>query len=1078
MKPAGHKMILASAGSGKTYALTNRYVWLLARGARPDRIAALTFTRKAAGEFFDEILKKLARAAAEPGEAEKIAGQIGMPGLTTRDFGRMLRAVIDTMHRLSLGTLDSFFARVVRAFPLELGLGGDFEILQEHAARLERRRVLRRMFARAGGVSDAAHRDFIEAFKRATFGAEEKRLGALLDIFLNDYAGVLLAAPDAAAWGERRRIWPGGNPWLEGKVDLERAATALRAWAGEAGIGEKQRARWDAFVGALATWEPGAKPPARLVYVLEKALESWRGLLKGNAVLAFDRRFQELSPPACAALADIVRHVVGGELERRLQMTRGVHEVLQAYEQVYDGAVRRAGRLTFMDLQRLLQPAAAGGAPPLSRQPAAADDARLFIDWRLDAQIDHWLLDEFQDTSFGQWNVLRNLVDEAVQDAEGTRSFFYVGDVKQAIFAWRGGDARLFREIFDHYNAGAPGTIVEERLAVSFRSGPAVIATVNRVFSDAEALRRLFPPAAAARWSAEWEDHTSANPGMGGYAELRQGADEAERFAQTLRILEETRALARGFGVAVLVRTNDTAIDLADFLRREGGLPAVAEADLAVGVDNPLTSVLLALCRAAAHPGDGAAWEHLRMTPLGSVLAEIGLDRPDALTTQVLGEIHAAGFEAMAEGWLRRLEPKLAADDAFSRERGREFAAAARLFDETGSREVAEFVQFMEHYAVRDTDSSSVVRVMTVHKAKGLGFDLVILPDLEGNTLAERRKGLAVQKRPDRSVEWVLQLPGEEFLTQDPVLSQYVDAARADGCYENFCLLYVAMTRAKSALYIVTEPVGTSRSLNFPRLLQETLGESWAAGDPLWFEGRGQVDVGSAGVPPAVVDLAGGDACATSDAIPPCGIASTFLPVLDSARPTGALRRPGRRPSEEKAGMIPAAKIFALEGKAAADFGSAVHRLLAGVEWADATDTQKFAAWSARGAEGAEALACLQAPELAGVWRRPDGSGETGEVWRERAFEVVLDGAWVTGAFDRVVVVRDASRRAVRAAVFDFKTDRLAGETEVAEAPRRYAGQLDLYRRAAAMLTGLPVSAVDGEVVFTHARRRVPVAEE
>jgi len=898
----------------------------------------------------------------------------------------------------------------------------------------------------------ASQQDFIEAFKRATFGAEEKRLGARLDDFLDDYAGVHLAAPDAAVWGERRRIWPGGNPWLGARVDLQRAVAALRAWTADAGIGDKQRARWDAFVAALATWEPGAKPPARLLYVLEKALESWRGLLAGKAVLAFDRKFQELSPAACAALADIVRHVVGGELERRLQMTRGIHEVLASYEKVYDGAVRRAGRLTFMDLQRLLQPGAAGGAPPLSREPVA-DDTRLFIDWRLDAQIDHWLLDEFQDTSFGQWSVLRNLIDEAVQDPSGTRSFFYVGDVKQAIFAWRGGDARLFREIFDHYNAGAPGTIVEERLAVSFRSGPAVIATVNRVFSDVAALRRLFPPAAAVRWSDEWENHASALPGIGGYAELRHGGDESERFAQTLRILEETRPLARGLGVAVLVRTNDTAVDLADYLRREGKLPAVAEADLPVGVDNPLTSVLLALCRAAAHPGDSAAWEHLRMTPIGPVLAEMGLNVPDALTTRLLGEIHAAGFEAMAEGWLRRLEPRLAADDAFSRERGREFTAAARLFDETGSREVAEFVQFMDHYAVRDTDPSAVVRVMTVHKAKGLGFDLVILPDLESDTLARRRKGLAVQKNPDRSVDWVLQLPSEEFLTQDPVLSGYVDAARADACYENLCLLYVAMTRAKAALYVITEPVGTSQSPNFPRLLQQTLGETWADGDPLWFEGRGQDGKNSK------FEIRN----------------SEFVVLAPSAASApGLLRRAARRPSEEKAGSMAAAQMFSLEGKPAAEFGIAVHRLFEAVEWADPADVQNFAAaWSARGAPGAEALACLCAPTLAGVWTRPDGPGEMGEAWRERKFEVVLDGGWVTGTFDRVVVVRDAARRALRATVFDFKTDSVAGESEIAATAARYAGQLSLYRQAAAVLAGLGPEAVSCEIVLTGLRRRV-----
>ena len=182
--------------------------------------------------------------------------------------------------------------------------------------------------------------------------------------------------------------------------------------------------------------------------------------------------------------------------------------VLRGYDEVYDQVVRRAGRLTFADVQRLLRPDTPDGARRLTRDAAA--EARLFIDWRLDAQIDHWLLDEFQDTSFGQWSVLRNLIDEAVQDPMAARSFFYVGDVKQAIFAWREGDSRLFREIFDHYNSMAPGTITEERLDRSWRSGPAVITMVNRVFGDVAAIRGLVPPDAAVRWSGEWRAHTSA----------------------------------------------------------------------------------------------------------------------------------------------------------------------------------------------------------------------------------------------------------------------------------------------------------------------------------------------------------------------------------------------------------------------------------------------------------------------------------------------------------------------------------------------------------------------------------------
>ena len=96
------------------------------------------------------------------------------------------------------------------------------------------------------------------------------------------------------------------------------------------------------------------------------------------------------------------------------------------------------------------------------------------MNFRLDSSYDHWLLDEFQDTSRLQWQALRDLVDEVIQSDSGQRSFFYVGDTKQAIYAWRGGDPRLFDEIADFYNASGTQRIdTSEALDVfvSLRSG-------------------------------------------------------------------------------------------------------------------------------------------------------------------------------------------------------------------------------------------------------------------------------------------------------------------------------------------------------------------------------------------------------------------------------------------------------------------------------------------------------------------------------------------------------------------------------------------------------------------------------
>ncbi|QYM79561.1 UvrD-helicase domain-containing protein [Horticoccus luteus] len=1061
MSATRHVMILASAGSGKTYALTNRFVSLLAQGAAPERIVALTFTRKAAGEFFDEILNKLADAAADEVKAGRLAADIGRPDLGAADFGRLLRGVVDAMHRLRLGTLDSFFARVARAFPFELGLAGEFEILQEHAARTERQRVLQRLFTHTGELQPE-QREFIEAFKRATMGMEEKQLGARLDKFIDEHHEKYLGAPAAEVWGNAATIWPEGQPWLR-TVELAPALAALRTWLATAEIAPKQRQRWENFLQAAEMWAPGVDIKGPLAYVLEKALEAWAELGRGDVELAFDHKKQCLTSAAGAALADVVCHVAGGELTRKLATTRGIHAVVRGYDQAYHAAVRRAGKLTFADVQRLLMPGG-GERPRLTRVAEEEEGNRLFIDYRLDAEIDHWLLDEFQDTSYGQWSILRNLIDEAVQDAEGRRSFFCVGDVKQAIFTWREGDPRLFGEIFRYYNDAAPGSIEQEYLVRSWRSGPALIEMVNAVFGAGEVIAEFFPGRPSELWNEAWRDHESAVPDRVGQAALLHADDGVDRFATTLRLVQELDPLAAGLTCAVLVRKNDEAAAIADYLRREGGVPAVAESDLHVATDNPMGAAMLALFQAAAHPGDTLAGEHLRMSPLGEITEARELGTPEALSRRVLSQVHAEGFERTAAYWLRADGNRMQGSDVFGAQRARQFIAAAALFDATGSRDVTEFVAFMQVYKEREPESAAMVRVLTIHKSKGLGFDVVIVPALEGTRVDQAREGLAMKKAADRSVEWVLDLPTKALATADAVLTDYVREAEAVAGYEALSLLYVAMTRAKRAMYVITERVGKSSSRNFPQLLARTLGEAdtmikvggltlpgaWAFGDPDW---RQQVSTLG---PPAAPD--------------------ETLPLLPEADRTVGVRAVALRPSSERTGVVPAPQVFALNGSAASEFGTSVHGLLADIEWWPHASGEAWKrGWEARGVEHAaiaEAWRCVTAAALGEVWRRPAGKAE---VWREKAFEILLDGAWITGVFDRVVVARDDAGRATAAVVYDFKTDRVGNEGEIARAVERHAGQLDIYRRAAAVLTGLPVAAVVTELVFTAAARRVVV---
>jgi ATP-dependent helicase/nuclease subunit A len=1134
MSTVGHEMIFASAGSGKTFALTTRFIRLLALGVAPERIVALTFTRKAAGEFFGEILNRLAAASGDEAKARALAVAVERPELAAADFRRLLRGMIGAMHRLSLGTLDGFFARIVRAFPLELGLGGEPGLLDEHAAAEEMRRVLGRLFAARGGLTPE-QKDLIEAFRLATLGKEEKNVAGQFDAFVREHLELWRAAPVPAKWGTAARIWPRGFPWrVADDAATARAAEELIAWAERTELSEKHRARLTAFARAALEWSPGAPWNSEIGYVAEKALADWRSFEAGSAELKLDRKAIALGPVATAAVATLVGRLVGLELGRRMAVTQGIAAVMRTFDALYDAEVRRAGRLTFADLQQLLSPerlareAATADTGRENTGPGASDSegdgdtgletratteqgaagglAGAGLDYRIDARLDHWLFDEFQDTSYQQWKILERLVDEVVEDPEGRRSLFYVGDVKQAIFTWREGDPRLFAHVAERYRGAAGGGVVARELNDSWRSGPALIEMVNRVCGDEAAMAELFPEAAG-EWKKYWREHRSARPENRGQAALLFADDADGRWATVLRLLREIRPTARGLTCAVLVRKNDVGVRLAEYLRREGGIAAVAESDLKIGTDNPAAAALAALLQAAAHPEDGFAWRQVAMSPLAALLAGVGCGRAGketlgagvlsqesgggahghgsgdpchgtgrlppaaALCRGVLGAVETDGFEAWLEEWARRLEPALAADDAFTRLRLRQLVAAGRAFDETGSRDVDAFLRFLGEYTVREPEGAGVVRVLTVHKSKGLGFDVVILPDLEGRTLVQRREGPAVRKAADRSVAWVLQHPGATIAENDPVLREYQAEALAENCYEQLSLLYVALTRGKRGLYAVIERPGKTASRNYPKLLVETLGEkecevrvggatfagSWSAGEPEWF-----AELGTAPARQGAESDTG------------VGAAETSLAELSAA----VRRRAGlmaRRPSGEKPKRVGGAVLFSSGGGAERTHGRRVHALLAAVEWADGTERERLAefvrrqpepeAWSAA---LREAEACLDAEELRTVFAR---AGAEDEVWRERAFEAVVGGAWVSGVPDRVVVRRE--RGTPRGAtIYDFKTDR---DADAGRLRQRYAEQLELYREVVAGLLGLAVARVECRLVATAERSLVGI---
>ena len=849
MKPKAlsHEVILASAGSGKTHTLVTRFLQLLAREEAPERIIALTFTRKAAAEFFDKILRRLAEAARDPQKRQTLARELELPNLQRSDVLRWLRLVIERMPWLTLGTLDSFFLRIVSGFALELGLGGRFTLLEGPEVILDREELCRAVFA-AAPIDEEPQKEFIAAFDQATFGHEEKSLFRAFDRFVENHHLAWLDTPEIGKWGEPAAIWQ-KLPWFLASIPADIAALTrdLNDALERSRLQLRQRSRLSDIAATLSNHGPGGTPKSKLEYFRKNILPALDSLRSGRARVMIWNEV-ELGPEICRPLAALIGWFLAIEAGVALQRTRGLAAVLAEYEKHYRERVRRQGRLTFDDVKILLARGCDGRL--LGQCDEGHAGAMLAVNQRLDARFDHWLIDEFQDTSLLEWEVLRPLVEEALMDAGARRTYFQVGDVKQSIYRWRGGEPELAQHVLDRYR------LTSRTHDVSWRSAQPVIDMVNAVFGAASVLPTVLPAATAERWSAHWRKHTTNLTGLEGCAALvrpHHGAEEDSEFDKELEaiaaLLREQRPLERGLTCALLLRNNNDVAEAVDFLRRQPGLPPIAsESDAPIAVDNPLTLALLSLLKLAAHPGDRFALEHILMTPMAKVFDAEGWKRAH-IVSGTLRDVLSKGLAGWVREWTSKLDPFLALDDEFSRRRARELAVLAAEFDARGIRDIDAFIRHAESCTARETSSQQAVQVMTVHKAKGLDFEIVFLPRLS----AFRHDGRLPLLRSRSNLfttDWLLRRPASELLKADETLAACVGENETADAYEECCVLYVAMTRARRALYLISAGRPARGPAGAAAWVEKTLAAAgptgvvaahgrqwecaWLKGDPAW----------------------------------------------------------------------------------------------------------------------------------------------------------------------------------------------------------------------------------------------------
>lgn len=799
-----HLRITASAGTGKTFRLTDRMVELLLLGVEPKKILALTFTRKAAGEFLRKLLEKLAAGSEKAGEAKQFferrrdsAKESGLAELARHyaaeakrseeeqraEFRRALRRVTEDLDRLEMGTLDSFLFRLVRSFAPELGLNREVRVLDEATEGREEAEVLGDLAASLGldaKVRAQLRRDLIGG-EKGTAPADPLRAEVRE---LQDAERIWHEEP-GAVWGGEKELFPKGQP--------QAAKVKEPAWAG-------LPAGWSDFpevVREMAAAGPGTKLSTKA----GKLLENIAGLEAGQASFTFNRKLGMVAGEMARYAGAVARGYVCRLVGWRLGKTKRQGEYAQRLAEVRELRRERVGMLRFADLPRIVR-------SEVVQVPVLA--------YRLDGWFDHWLLDEFQDTSRSQWAALEPLVQEVWQDNEGRRTIFYVGDVKQAIYGWRGGDAGLFTDI----PRGYEGRLKDEQLGRSFRSGEKVLHAVADVFKP-EALRVAgVDEKVVANWEQGWTGHECVESNRGrGHVEIRAEQGE-DIWAAVAGLVKTTRVLERGGTVGVLTRTNDLAYAGAELLSQEG-LRVTVEGKRSVVAEGPLGLACLLATKVAVNPSDCLAAGGLGAGMLAKAVAE-GVEK---FAFRSLENFKSGGAEGMMRGWVESVE---LAGDLFLEESVEALVRAGRAFDRSGRGSVREFYQFLADYQDPGATLRGAVQLMTMHKAKGLEFDLtiVVLERGRGRSLAlESVKGSHLRSGETPGGRWVMELPAQPICDAVPELAAEMERVRREAMMANLCLHYVAMTRAKQALVLVVPPAKDVKDRGSEKGKEESDGE-------------------------------------------------------------------------------------------------------------------------------------------------------------------------------------------------------------------------------------------------------------
>lgn len=848
LNPAESFIVQAPAGSGKTELLTQRFLALLATVNEPEQVVAITFTRKAAAEMRDRILQALKAAQGPQPEAAHAQQTWQLANAALAQDANLQWGLLASPSRLKVQTIDGLCGSLVRQMPVLSRLGGnpstvdDAGPLYQEAAE----RALREALSADSPQADMAHKVVVHLdgrFNTATdllalmLAKRDQWLRYLVqgasDIGNTDYFANAVAAIKAQAINKLAALLNATQRQQLADLCLAAAnyleddskAPALFLWrhvmADEVGL------KWRNDADSLPLWLGLAECllTAKGDYRSKRGLNKNTGFPPGPAGAGLKDDHASLVESLTATAPDFARQLQqlrglpsGANLAQELAVLPAMAELLRA----------AVAELKLLFAERSEVDHAEVTEMALTALGPAEEPTDLAL--ALDSQIQHVLADEVQDTSHNQFELFRRLT--AGWQAGDGRSFFAVGDPMQSIYRFREADVGLFLQAW-HYGLRADMPLTPLQLQVNFRSQAGIVDWVNQQFSRAFPSQEdsLLGAISYARSSAF---HAPLNDDAVTW-HLRHKAQALTEAEQAAAVVQAALNEDAQQTVAVLGRGRAHVADIVLALRQAG--VAYRAIELESLAARPVVSDLMQLTLALQTPADRLAWlavlrtpfcglaladllkicENDKQRPLVSLLRERieqlsahGQHRAQQLLEALPGPHDSRPLHQQVENiWFRMAGPlALSADDVEAAQLY--LKTLAQLEQEGACRGRLDSIDALQRAVSRlyapPANTGCRVDVMTMHKSKGLQFDVVLLPGLHRSTRAEDKLLLNIEALSfaDGSEKVLLApLSGREQADRAGSIYQWLQDLKAEkNKLERVRLLYVAATRAKRRLHL------------------------------------------------------------------------------------------------------------------------------------------------------------------------------------------------------------------------------------------------------------------------------------